>query len=27
MIDEAKVLWLETAIEEGVDIPEPARSR
>ena len=24
MIDEAKELWLETALEEGVSIPEPA---
>jgi len=24
MIDEAKELWLETALEEGIAIPEPA---
>lgn len=24
MIDEAKELWMETALEEGVPIPEPA---
>ena len=24
MIDEAKELWLETALEEGIPIPEPA---
>ncbi|MBI5670367.1 MAG: type II toxin-antitoxin system HicB family antitoxin [Chloroflexi bacterium] len=24
MIDEAKTLWLETAIEAGITIPEPA---
>jgi antitoxin HicB len=24
MLDEAKVLWLETALNEGIDIPEPA---
>lgn len=24
MIDEAKTLWLETAMEEGITIPEPA---
>ncbi len=24
MLDEAKELWLETALEEGVSIPEPA---
>jgi antitoxin HicB len=23
MIDEAKILWLETALEEGIPIPEP----
>lgn len=23
MLDEAKVLWLETALEEGIPIPEP----
>lgn len=23
MIDEAKLLWLETALEEGLEIPEP----
>lgn len=23
MIDEAKALWLETALEEGIPIPEP----
>jgi antitoxin HicB len=23
MIDEAKELWLETALEEGIPIPEP----
>ena len=23
MIDEAKALWLETALAEGIDIPEP----
>lgn len=23
MIDEAKILWLETALEEGIAIPEP----
>ncbi len=23
MIDEAKILWLETALDEGIDIPEP----
>jgi antitoxin HicB len=27
MIDEAKMLWLETAIEEGIDIPEPEREQ
>jgi antitoxin HicB len=25
MIDEAKILWLETALEEGITIPEPAK--
>lgn len=25
MLDEAKTLWLETAIEEGMTIPEPAK--
>lgn len=24
MLDEAKALWLETALEEGIPIPEPA---
>jgi antitoxin HicB len=24
MLDEAKKLWLETALEEGIPIPEPA---
>lgn len=24
MLDEAKILWLETALESGIDIPEPA---
>jgi antitoxin HicB len=24
MLDEAKELWLETALEEGMPIPEPA---
>jgi antitoxin HicB len=24
MIDEAKILWLETALEAGIQIPEPA---
>jgi antitoxin HicB len=24
MLDEAKELWLETALEEGIPIPEPA---
>jgi antitoxin HicB len=24
MMDEAKELWLETALEEGIPIPEPA---
>jgi antitoxin HicB len=24
MLDEAKILWLETALEEGIIIPEPA---
>lgn len=24
MLDEAKTLWLETAMEEGISIPEPA---
>ena len=24
MIDAAKALWLETALEEGISIPEPA---
>lgn len=23
MLDEAKMLWLETALEEGIEIPEP----
>lgn len=23
MIDEAKILWLETALEENIEIPEP----
>jgi len=23
MLDEAKMLWLETALAEGIDIPEP----
>jgi predicted RNase H-like HicB family nuclease len=23
MLDEAKELWLETALEEGIPIPEP----
>jgi predicted RNase H-like HicB family nuclease len=27
MLDEAQALWLETAISEGVDIPEPVSSR
>lgn len=25
MIDEAKILWLETALEEGMAIPEPVK--
>ncbi len=24
MLDEAKALWLETALEEGIPIPEPS---
>ena len=24
MLDEAKALWLETALEEGISIPEPS---
>jgi antitoxin HicB len=24
MLDEAKALWLETALSEGIEIPEPA---
>jgi antitoxin HicB len=27
MLDEAKALWLETAISEDMEIPEPAGSR
>jgi antitoxin HicB len=27
MLDEAKTLWLETALSEGIEIPEPAGSR
>ncbi|MBX3064443.1 MAG: type II toxin-antitoxin system HicB family antitoxin [Anaerolineae bacterium] len=27
MIDEAKVLWLETALAEGIEIPEPVVAR
>ncbi len=27
MIDEAKILWLETALQEGIFIPEPERER
>lgn len=27
MIDEAKLLWLETAFAEGMDIPEPVGER
>jgi antitoxin HicB len=26
MLDEAKLLWLETALEENIDIPEPILS-
>ncbi len=26
MLDEAKSLWIETALSEGVNIPEPARA-
>lgn len=25
MLDEAKALWLETALAEGISIPEPVR--
>lgn len=25
MIDDAKACWLETALEDGIEIPEPAR--
>ena len=27
MLDEAKVLWLETALNEGAEIPEPAAKK
>lgn len=27
MLDEALALWLETALEEGIEIPEPATIR
>ncbi len=23
LLDEAKIIWLETALEEGIEIPEP----
>ncbi len=27
MLDEAKALWLETALSEGIEIPEPVGTR